>query len=160
MLIFSHKTVYIYTFLLILIMYYIYRVRVPAKHVYYYKCPDHRKNYVMSFAFCFDREDDVYQFSYCYPYSYTRLQNYLDGIEKKEYDYFNRELLCLSVVSSHGDCLVAIVTKWHSHQYDNKHIEWFPKLDTGSVVMVTKKCHYTCRAALQKRRSTMFFLIH
>ena len=52
----------------------------------------------MSFAFNFDRENDVYQFAYCYPYSYTRLQNYLDNIEKKNYDFFQRELLCLSVV--------------------------------------------------------------
>jgi hypothetical protein len=68
--------------------------------VYYYRCPDHRKNYVMSFSFCFDREDDVYQFAYCYPYSYTRLQNYLDNLEKKGMDFFHRELLCLTVVSA------------------------------------------------------------
>lgn len=74
------------------------RARIPAKHVYYYRCPDHRKNYVMSFSFCFDREDDVYQFAYCYPYSYTRLQNYLDNLEKKGMDFFHRELLCLTVV--------------------------------------------------------------
>ena len=77
-----------------------FRVRIPPKHVYYYRCPDHRKNYVMSFAFCFDREDDVYQFAYCYPYSYTRLQNYLDALEKKSYDFLSRELLCLSVVGN------------------------------------------------------------
>ena len=75
------------------------RVRIPAKYVYYYRCPDHRKNYVMSFAFVFDREDEVYQFSYCYPYSYTRLQNYLDNLEKRNYDFLHRELLCLTVVS-------------------------------------------------------------
>ena len=54
----------------------------------------------MSFAFCFDREDDIYQFAYCYPYSYTRLQNYLDALEKKNFDYVQRDLLCLSVVSA------------------------------------------------------------
>ena len=75
------------------------RVRIPQKHVYYYRSPDHRKNYVMSFAFCFDQQDDIYQFSYCYPYSYTRLQNYLDSIEKKGLDYLQRDLLCFSVVS-------------------------------------------------------------
>ncbi|XP_059379433.1 cytosolic carboxypeptidase 6-like [Carassius carassius] len=37
--------------------------RLPAKNVYYYHCPNHHRNYVMFFAFCFDREDDVYQFS-------------------------------------------------------------------------------------------------
>ena len=37
--------------------------RIPAKNVFYYRCPDHQKNYVLSFAFAFDREDDVYQVS-------------------------------------------------------------------------------------------------
>lgn len=53
----------------------------------------------MSFIFCFDREDDIYQFSYCFPYTYTKLQNYLDSIEKKYPEIFTRELLCLTVVS-------------------------------------------------------------
>ncbi|XP_064625575.1 cytosolic carboxypeptidase 6-like [Lineus longissimus] len=81
-------------------------VRIPAKHVYYYRCPEHRKNYVMSFAFCFDKDEDVYQFSYCYPYTYTRLQNYLDNLEKRNMDYFQRELLCLSVQQRRLDLLV------------------------------------------------------
>ncbi|XP_074762348.1 cytosolic carboxypeptidase 6 isoform X2 [Athene noctua] len=71
--------------------------RIPSKNVYYYRCPDHKKNYVMSFAFCFDREDDTYQFAYCYPYTYTRLQHYLDNLQRRNMDYFCRELLGLSV---------------------------------------------------------------
>ncbi|XP_015725981.1 cytosolic carboxypeptidase 6-like isoform X5 [Coturnix japonica] len=71
--------------------------RIPSKNVYYYRCPDHRKNYVMSFAFCFDRENDTYQFAYCYPYTYTRLQHYLDNLQRRNMDYFCRELLGLSV---------------------------------------------------------------
>ena len=70
----------------------------------------------MSFAFCFDRDEDVYQFAYCYPYSYTRLQNYLDMVEKKGYDYLQRELLCLSVVSvmlPWQPRILAIFTIWH-----------------------------------------------
>lgn len=39
------------------------------------------------------------QFAYCYPYSYTQLQAFLDGIDKLRLDYFKRELLCHSVVS-------------------------------------------------------------
>ena len=39
------------------------RERIPHKNVFYYRCPDHQKNYVLSFAFAFDREDDVYQVS-------------------------------------------------------------------------------------------------
>ncbi|XP_053101307.1 cytosolic carboxypeptidase 6 isoform X2 [Hemicordylus capensis] len=79
--------------------------RLPPKNVYYYRCPDHRKNYVMSFAFCFDREDDVYQFAYCYPYTYTRLQHYLDNLQKRNMDYFFRELLGLSVQQRQLDLL-------------------------------------------------------
>ncbi|XP_055580180.1 cytosolic carboxypeptidase 6 isoform X5 [Falco cherrug] len=71
--------------------------RIPSKNVYYYRCPDHRRNYVMSFAFCFDREDDTYQFAYCYPYTYTRLQHYLDSLQRRNMDYFCRESLGLSV---------------------------------------------------------------
>ena len=54
----------------------------------------------MSFAFIFDKEEDTYQFAYCYPYSYSRLQNYLDNLEKRNMEYFSRELLCLTVVSA------------------------------------------------------------
>ncbi|KAA0714227.1 Cytosolic carboxypeptidase 6 [Triplophysa tibetana] len=71
--------------------------RLPAKNVYYYRCPDHRRNYVMSFAFCFDREDDVYQFAYCYPYTYSRLQHYLASLEHRNLDYLRREQLGFSV---------------------------------------------------------------
>uniref|UniRef100_A0A8C9RXK5 AGBL carboxypeptidase 4 n=1 Tax=Scleropages formosus TaxID=113540 RepID=A0A8C9RXK5_SCLFO len=73
--------------------------RLPAKNVYYYRCPDHRRNYVMSFAFCFDREDDVYQFAYCFPYTYSRLQHYLSSLERRNLDYLQREQLGVSVVS-------------------------------------------------------------
>ncbi|XP_074641861.1 cytosolic carboxypeptidase 6-like isoform X2 [Tubulanus polymorphus] len=93
-------------------------VRIPAKHVYYYRCPDHRKNYVMSFSFCFDREDDVYQFAYCYPYSYTRLQIYLDNLEKRNMPYFQRELLCLSVQQRRLDLLT--ITNPQNTQTDAK----------------------------------------
>ncbi|XP_053326203.1 cytosolic carboxypeptidase 6 [Spea bombifrons] len=79
--------------------------RLPAKNVYYYRCPDHRKNYVMSFAFCFDREEDTYQFAYCYPYTYTRLQHYLDSLDRQGLEYVQRELLALSVQQRRLDLL-------------------------------------------------------
>ncbi|XP_066500835.1 cytosolic carboxypeptidase 6-like isoform X6 [Hoplias malabaricus] len=79
--------------------------RLPAKNVYYYRCPDHRRNYVMSFAFCFDREDDVYQFAYCYPYTYSRLQHYLTSLEQRNLEYLKREQLGLSVQQRRLDLL-------------------------------------------------------
>lgn len=95
---FSFTLCNVFYFALSLFLYF--RQRLPPKNVYYYRCPDHRKNYVMSFAFCYDREDDIYQFAYCYPYTYTRLQHYLDNLQKRNMDYFNRERLGLSVVSN------------------------------------------------------------
>jgi len=53
----------------------------------------------MSFAFNFDKENEVYQFAYCFPYSYTRLQNYLENLDKRELSFYKRELLCYSVVT-------------------------------------------------------------
>lgn len=81
--------------------------RIPSKTVYYYRCPDHRKNYVMSFAFCFDRADEgeVYHFAYSYPYTYSRLQNYLEKIEKKQFNFFKKETLVLTVQQRHLDLL-------------------------------------------------------
>ncbi|XP_064386346.1 cytosolic carboxypeptidase 6-like isoform X2 [Halichondria panicea] len=71
--------------------------RIPSKAVFYYRCPDHQKNYVLSFAFAFDKEEDMYQFSYSFPYSFTRLQKLLDKLEMKGLDYFQRETICKTV---------------------------------------------------------------
>lgn len=71
--------------------------RIPAKNCFYYRCPDHRKNYVLSFAFAFDNDTDVYQFAYCFPYTYSRLQNFLDELDGRNLECYKRELLCLTV---------------------------------------------------------------
>ncbi|TKS74581.1 Cytosolic carboxypeptidase 6 [Collichthys lucidus] len=101
------------------------RQRLPAKNVYYYRCPDHRRNYVMSFAFCFDREDDVYQFAYCYPYTYSRLQHYLASLERRNLPYLQREQLGLSVVSSE----VGLVS---SKSFEESLLASHPSLGKGS----------------------------
>ncbi|XP_013776221.2 cytosolic carboxypeptidase 6-like [Limulus polyphemus] len=70
---------------------------MPSKYVYYYRCPQHRNNYVLSFAFAFDREDDVYQFAFSYPYSYSRLQKYLELRQTQFPEIFKRETIGQSV---------------------------------------------------------------
>ena len=45
---------------------------MPSRHVFYYRSNNHNNNYVLSFAFCFDKEDEVYQFAMCQPFSYSR----------------------------------------------------------------------------------------
>ena len=79
--------------------------RIPAKNCFYYRCPDHRKNYVLSFAFAFDSDTDVYQFAYCFPYTYSRLQTFLEELDKKEMACYRRELLCLTVQQRRVDLL-------------------------------------------------------
>ncbi|CAD6204805.1 GSCOCG00002990001-RA-CDS [Cotesia congregata] len=54
--------------------------RIPRRQVYYYKSPQHQNHHVLTFAFNFDREDDVYQFSLSYPYSYSRYLGHLDNL--------------------------------------------------------------------------------
>lgn len=51
--------------------------RIPKEHVFWYKSPAHQGHYVLSFAFCFDKEDEIYQFALGFPYSYSKLQSYL-----------------------------------------------------------------------------------
>lgn len=67
--------------------------RLPKTHVFYYKSPVHQNHYVLSFSFAFDREDEVYQFSLSFPYSYSRMQSYLGLLESKFSDKFHRETI-------------------------------------------------------------------
>ncbi|CAD7087362.1 unnamed protein product [Hermetia illucens] len=57
--------------------------RLPKSHVFYYRSATHQNHYVLSFAFAFDKEDEVYQFAISPPYSYSRLQSYLNVLETK-----------------------------------------------------------------------------
>ncbi|XP_063980792.1 cytosolic carboxypeptidase 6 isoform X2 [Diachasmimorpha longicaudata] len=70
--------------------------RIPRKHVFYYRSAQHQNHHVLTFAFNFDREDDVYQFALTYPYSYTRYQGHLDNLCAK-CSSVKRETLASSV---------------------------------------------------------------
>ena len=85
--------------------------RISPKNVFYYRSPDHHKNYVMSFAFAFDRESDVYQFAYCYPYTYNKLQKFLGDIERLDLNYVDRRQICLSVQQKQIDLLTITAPK-------------------------------------------------
>lgn len=78
------------------------RQRIPKKFVFYHKSALHRGHYILSFAFGFDKEDDVYHYCLVLPYSYNKLQTFLNVIEKKAAqlnESFSRECLTNSVVS-------------------------------------------------------------
>lgn len=73
------------------------RQRIPNTYVYYYKSPDHGNNYVLSFAFAFDTDEERYQFALCYPYSYSRCQAYLDQLVTNHEDIVTRETIGQSI---------------------------------------------------------------
>ncbi|XP_068153107.1 cytosolic carboxypeptidase 6 [Drosophila tropicalis] len=58
--------------------------RLPKRQVFFYRSAMHQGHYVLSFAFIFDKEDDVYQFCLAWPYSYSRLQSYLNVIDARQ----------------------------------------------------------------------------
>ncbi|XP_069693736.1 cytosolic carboxypeptidase 6 [Periplaneta americana] len=79
--------------------------RMPNKYVYYYRSPEHQNHYVLSFAFGFDREEDVYQFAFSYPYSYSRCQAHLELLERRQLPHLKRELLANTVQQRRLDVL-------------------------------------------------------
>lgn len=72
--------------------------RIPKNHVFFYRSPIHQNHYVLSFAFAFEKEDEVYQFAIAPPYSYSRLQSYLMNLETKFSNTFERTSIGQSLV--------------------------------------------------------------
>ncbi|XP_060516211.1 cytosolic carboxypeptidase 6 [Cylas formicarius] len=82
--------------------------RIPKKYVFYHKSLAHQGNYILSFCFGFDREDDVFQFALAPPYSYSKLQAFLGLLEKKAAylnERFSRDLLSNSIQKRRVDIL-------------------------------------------------------
>ncbi|KAJ0182059.1 hypothetical protein K1T71_002781 [Dendrolimus kikuchii] len=65
--------------------------RIPRRLIFYHKSVLHRGRKILSMAFAFDREEDVYQFTAAVPYSYSRLQKYLTIWEKRAQSFATRE---------------------------------------------------------------------
>lgn len=87
---FRSKTHYLFT----------HRQRIPKHHVFYYRSPVHQNHYVLSFAFAFDKEDEIYQFAIAPPYSFSRLQAYFTALEIRFPNKFDRSVLGQSLVST------------------------------------------------------------
>ncbi|KAL0849506.1 hypothetical protein ABMA28_013783 [Loxostege sticticalis] len=65
--------------------------RIPRRLIFYHRSLPHRGRRILSIAFAFDREEDVYHFTAAAPYSYSRLQKYLAIWEKKAQAFATRE---------------------------------------------------------------------
>ncbi|XP_052758520.1 cytosolic carboxypeptidase 6-like [Galleria mellonella] len=65
--------------------------RLPRRLLFYHRSLVHRGRKILSIAFAFDREEDIYQFASAAPYSYSRLQRHLTLWEKKAQTFATRE---------------------------------------------------------------------
>ncbi|XP_045511088.1 cytosolic carboxypeptidase 6-like [Colias croceus] len=65
--------------------------RIPRRLIFYHRSIVHRGRKILTLAFGFDREEDIYQFSAGYPYSYSKLQKHLSIWEKKAEGFAKRE---------------------------------------------------------------------
>ncbi|XP_017131540.1 cytosolic carboxypeptidase 6 isoform X2 [Drosophila elegans] len=81
--------------------------RLPKRQVFFYRSAMHQGHYVLSFAFIFDKEEDVYQFALAWPYSYSRLQSYLNVIDARQGTdkRFTRSVLIKSLQNRNVDLL-------------------------------------------------------
>ncbi|KAL0053973.1 hypothetical protein WJX82_001877 [Trebouxia sp. C0006] len=80
--------------------------RLPPSNCFYYKSPRHRTSNVLSVLFTIDRPKEVYEFAYTYPYSYTKLQQWLLSWERLHLPYLQRHLLCRTPQMKRIDALV------------------------------------------------------
>ena len=56
-----------------------------------------RQYYTLTFSYEFVHHDDEVFFAYCYPYTYTRLQRFLGGIEHKHTDKMRRKTVAKTI---------------------------------------------------------------
>ncbi|XP_044014103.1 cytosolic carboxypeptidase 6 [Aphidius gifuensis] len=110
--------------------------RIPRKQVYYYKSPQHQNHYVLGFSFNFDREDDVYQFSLTYPYSYTRYLGHLDNLCTK-LTTIKRETLVLSLLKKN----VELITIGSSSSSSTNPTDQQQQQQQKKVVVILSRVH-------------------
>lgn len=61
-----------------------------------------RAYYSLTFSYEFLHEDDEVFFAYCYPYTYTRLQRFLEGLEAKHSDKMRRKVITKTLGGTHA----------------------------------------------------------
>ncbi|XP_060645962.1 cytosolic carboxypeptidase 6 isoform X1 [Drosophila nasuta] len=95
--------------------------RLPKRQVFFYRSAMHQGHYVLSFGFNFDKEEDVYMFALASPYSYSRLQSYLNVIDARQgpEKRFTRCVLVKSLQNRNVD-LVTIDQVTHNQRSTNR----------------------------------------
>ncbi|OWR52149.1 hypothetical protein KGM_201286 [Danaus plexippus plexippus] len=91
--------------------------RIPRRLLFYHKSVIHRGRKILSLAFAFDKEEDVYQFAAAVPYSYSKLQKYLAIWEKRAQGFATRRSIAQTTQKRRidhltiGDTVIGAETK-------------------------------------------------
>ena len=78
-------------------------------------------HYTLSFTYTFGEPDTVY-FAHCFPYTYTRLQNYLLTLERdpRISSFIRRKLLCCSLANNRCDLLTITAPSQNPSEMENR----------------------------------------
>ena len=119
--------------------------RISTSQVYYYNSPEHLDQMVLSIAFSFDRENEIYSFALSYPYSYSRLQTVLKRLSKRRSDdmfssqIIKVESIAKSLVSTH---LKICILNWLGipylkyHNIVIKHVLFFAYMNVARAPLL------------------------
>ncbi|CAG9784195.1 unnamed protein product [Diatraea saccharalis] len=115
------------------------RQRIPRRLIFYHKSSAHRGRKILSIAFAFDREEDVYHFTAATPYSYSRCQKHLAAWEKKAQGFAARE----SIAQTTQKRRIELVTIGNFDLKENEH----------------KDDHYTTKGKVVEPKKRVVFII-
>nr|XP_037866500.1 cytosolic carboxypeptidase 6 [Bombyx mori] len=115
--------------------------RIPRRLIFYHRSMAHRGRKILSIAFAFDKEEDIYQFTAAAPYSYSRLQKHLTTWEKKAQDFATREAIAQTTQKRRID-LITIGDFNFKHENQMSEEQQKGKIDQKKkVVLIIARAH-------------------
>ncbi|XP_053602612.1 cytosolic carboxypeptidase 6-like [Plodia interpunctella] len=116
--------------------------RLPRRLLFYHRSLPHRGRKILSIAFAFDKEEDVYQFATSAPYSYSRLQKYLSVWEKRAQAFATRETIAQTTQKRKVD-LITIGDFGAKEEQNEDHVpvKGKPAASKKRVVLILARVH-------------------
>ena len=105
-----------------------------------------RSYYTLSFSYNFTAADDEVFFAYCYPYTYTRLQRFLDLAEAKHTDKMRRKTIASTIAGTTPiivDNAVEMVVITNPQYLNKKALYISARVHPGETI-----CSFTCEAII------------
>ncbi|CAH0602919.1 unnamed protein product [Chrysodeixis includens] len=119
--------------------------RIPRRLIFYHRSLAHRGRKILSIAFAFDREEDVYQFSAAASYSYSRLQKHLAAWEKKAQAFATRQSIAQTTQKRRIDLVTIGDYNFKEKDKDFKEETIVSKIKTAEqkkrVVLIIARTH-------------------